>query len=269
MSDIDNEALNQMAEEENSQTSTPEVETKASEESVEADQSSSQDEPENTESDLHNDKNTSGKKGAENRIRELNARAKQAEERAQSLEEKMRELTQQAQYGNTGQGYQPLPVQPNEPLVRPGEELTVEELEGRLRQREAVMAQQLEARVNLRFEQNKVLQRIQDESTAVMQKYPELNPDRRESFDKDLSDSIVEATLAYTRSNPTGSVVAFVDKLMKPYSKSVKKQVATKTDEIVRQVADTAARPNQISKQEKPFKELSIKEMEEKLGMVS
>lgn len=257
MSDEDNKALNTQAEEEVSQTPTPEVEPKATEE-VETEKS--------TESDtLTNQQQSETNKGANQRIRELNERTKQAEERAKSLEERMKELTKQSSYDT----YQAPPIQPNQPLVKPGEELSVEELEHRLQQREARLLQQVESRTNLQIQQGKVLENIQKESGEVMAIYPELNPDNKQVFDKDLSDSIVEATMAYVKSNPTGSVKTFVSRLMKPYQKSMNKQIANKTGEIVKQVAESATRPNQITKSEKPFSELSIKEMEEKLGMVN
>jgi chromosome segregation ATPase len=251
----DTKALNNVAEGENSETSTPEVKPQATEESVETSEATN-------ESDLTKQ---SGK-GANNRIRELNARTKQAEERARSLEGKMKELTQKAKYSEIQ--YPSFNNQANEPLVSPGEELTVEQLDQRLQQRDQRLAQQIEARVNLRINQDRYLQNIEKEAIEVMSIYPQLNPDDKKSFDKDLSDSIVAATEAYVQSNPTGSVKQFVSKMMKPYTKSITKQVADKTSEITKQVIESAARPNQVAKTEKPFSELSIKEMEERLGVV-
>ena len=55
---------------------------------------------------------------------------------------------------------------------------------------------------------------------------------------------------------------------MKPYNRAVAKEVGKVTENIAKQVSETALRPTQIATSEKKFEELSIKEMEKQLGVV-
>jgi hypothetical protein len=55
---------------------------------------------------------------------------------------------------------------------------------------------------------------------------------------------------------------------MKPYRRSVEKQAKGQAETITKQVSQQAMRPTQDQEQEKPFSELSIDEMEKKLGKV-
>ena len=262
MPDENNEALNQPAEEAVSETDTPSVEPKASEEVSETSP------VEETEPELIKTENpdTQPKKGAEKRIRELNRKAKDAEAKATSLEDKLKEVT-------AGQTYGPPPQLPNsrpEPLFKPGEEsLSAEELNQRLAQRDQQILRQAASMSYLQQQQSQNHQKIQQEAVEVVNLYPQLNPNNKERFDSDLSDSITEATESFIKSNPTGSVKAFVKKMMKPYEKAVNKAVSSQTKTIVKQAAETATRPNQVAKSEKNFGELSLKEMEEQLGIVN
>jgi hypothetical protein len=193
-----------------------------------------------------------GRKTANSRIRELVAEKKIAEEKAleertkaESLEDQMRKFTAQ-----NVPSYQPT-MTPAE-----GEELTVENV---LRQADAI--------AQIRVAQANNLNRIQAEAQEAIKKYPELDP-QSDSFDADLSEAVSKATLAQVNSYPTSSVKEFVDSLIKPYRRSVDKQVAGQKETIAKQVSQQATRPTQVQEQEKPFSELSIEEMEKKLGVV-
>ena len=108
---------------------------------------------------------------------------------------------------------------------------------------------------------------MNSESLEALRKYPELDPDN-EAFNKELSEAVTESTLAYVKSNPTGSVLAHVSKLMKPYKKSLEKELGRETENLNKKVSEQALRPTTTVKTDKKFKDLTIKEMEEKLGFV-
>lgn len=205
------------------------------------------------------------KKGAQSRIKELNQRAKNAEARAQSLEEKIAELTSPVGLGNN---YQPQ-FNPTEPIVADGEEISVAELNQRIAQRDQRLLQQANAHSELRMKQTEAVNRINSEAGTVIRKYSQLDPES-ENFDQELSDSITEATEAYVKAQPySASVSQFVDKLMKPYQRAVAKEVGQATANIAKQVTETALRPTSIQKGEKKASDLSIAELEQKLGVVN
>ena len=191
-----------------------------------------------------------GKKTANARIRELNAKAKAAEAKAQSLAERVAELT-----GSFDPG-----AQAYEPPVEPGAEVTPE-------QYRADVARQADQIVQLRMKQKEVLDRVNDESREAIKAYPQLYPSSGE-FDGELSESISKATLALVSRTPTASVREFVDSLMKPYLRSVEKEVGEARGEMARQVTQAALRPTTVREREKTASEMSLKELEQKLGVV-
>jgi hypothetical protein len=111
------------------------------------------------------------------------------------------------------------------------------------------------------------LNRINDEAHKVIQKYPQLNPDSEE-FDKDLSDTVSMAAEGYLKGAPTSSVTKFVADMMKPYLRSIDNEVGKQREAITKQASQSALRPTQVPKGEKPFGELSLAEMEAYLGGV-
>jgi hypothetical protein len=242
-------ALNQEAELETAIPSTPEVEEQTAGEDVEpkaeatveagGEATETVDEP---------------KKGAEARIRELNSRAKQAEERAKSLEQQLAELSGVPQF-DPNQGLY-------NPQFEPGSEIDSNTLSQQM-QRTALSAAQLIAA----NERN--IARINKESQEVIKKFKMLDPDAEDHFDQDLSESVTEATMAFIKANPTGSVKNFVEKLMKPYQRSVTKEVGQARAEIAKQVSEAATRPSTQVKTSKSPAEKTIKELEAELGFVS
>jgi len=203
------------------------------------------------------------KKGAESRIRELNSNLKKERAEKESLARKIQELTGSVE----PQGYQPNGYDPNVPLIAPGEEVTQEELQRRVAQRDQWLLQQANNMARFEIAKKETLDRVNRESEESIKAYPQLDPDS-DSFDDELSESISQATLAYVRTNPTGSVKKFVDGLMKPYMRSLDKSVASQQTEIAKQASQTAMRPNSVPSTDKKVEDMSTEELEKKLGVV-
>lgn len=192
-------------------------------------------------------------KGANQRIRELNQRAKDAEAKAQSLAERLAEITEPI--GSQEQ------FVPQYPQYTEGEEISPERYQGDVNKTAGAL-------VDLKIKQNNAINRINNESLDAVRKYGQLDPDNSD-FDKELSDTVTEATEAYIRANPySASVGKFVDRLMKPYLGSVAKEVGKQTENIAKQVSDASLRPTSVRKGEKPATEKSIAELEQELGIV-
>lgn len=214
-----------------------------------------------SETDLRGTETAESNKGANQRIRELNNKAKaaeqraiQAEERAQSLSERLAEINEPIGF----QGHTPQ----YSPQYQPGEEITQERLQ-------ADVTQAANAIVELRIKQNNAINRINNEAMDVVRKYPQLDPDS-DSFDKELSESITEATEAHIRQQPySASPKKFVEKMMKPYLRAVDNEVGKVTENIAKQVSETALRPTSVRKPEKSASEKSVAELEQELGIVN
>lgn len=194
-----------------------------------------------------------GRKTAGSRIRELVAEKKTAEAKAE--EEKVRADSLADQMRKLTQSVTPQQIPQTEPVSK-DEEITVDEV---LRRADAL--------AQIRVAQANNLNRVNSEALEAINKYPELNPES-DSFDAELSEVVSKATLAQVTANPTASVKEFVGSLMKPYRRSIEKQAAGQKETIAKQVSEQAMRPTQVQEQEKPFSELSIQEMEKKLGVV-
>jgi hypothetical protein len=191
-------------------------------------------------------------KGANQRIRELNAKAKAAEAKAQSFAQKLEELTSSKE----------LQGQPYQPPVEPGTEISPE-------QYRQDVARQADSIVTLRLKQQEAINRIKSESVESVRKYPELDPES-EDFNKELSDTVFDATEAFISKNPySASVSKFVDRLMKPYQRAVTSEVGKATENLAKQVSQAALKPTQIRKEEKSTADKSIAELEAELGIVN
>ena len=241
MQDEEQMALNQTNGEEPVVDTTPVVEEQTAEETP---TETSEVAPQSEEVVEETDKKEP-KKGAENRIRELNGEVK-------SLKQRLQEIT-----GGNGE----IPTQQFAPQVDLDAEVTPEQY------RQHVL-QQADAIVQLRMKQSESLNRIANESAEVERKYPQLDPDN-EAFDKELSETITEAIEAQIKLNPyTTSVKSIADRLMKPFMKAVNNGVAQEKETIARQVSETALRPTAVRKQEKSASEKSIAELEAELGII-
>lgn len=123
--------------------------------------------------------------------------------------------------------------------------------------------------VDLKLKQSEAISRIDKESLEVMRAYPQLDPDS-DKFDKELSETISEAIEAQVKLNPySASVKKFADRLMKPFIKAVSNGVAQEKETITKQVSESALRPTAIRTPEKTAADLSIAELEAKLGIVA
>ena len=250
---IDQNDVKETAEVENSPDAPSPAETEATEE-VTTEVSADTEEATETEE--------SPKKGYQARVRELNAKAKTAEQiaaqekaRAESLEVKIAELT-----GSVDpQGYPA--YNPQTTAIAPGEEINAEEFEKRVLQKAQSIA-------TLEGKKSEAINRIHNETNEVLRLYPELDPES-DVFDKDLSDAVTESVGNGIQANPyTASVKAIAAKLMKPYKGAVDKEVGKAAENIAKQVSETALRPTAIRKDEKPAHEKSIQELEKELGVV-
>jgi hypothetical protein len=214
-------------------------------------------------------------KGYSQRVRELNAqkkaaeeRAAEAEQRAQSFAERLAEMTQPI-----GDGGHQAPTY--DPQVQAGEEITPERYQGDINQ----AANQI---VDWRLKQERAVNKIERDATNAIKKYPELDPDNKEAFNRELSDAVTEAVereamiTTYDRNgqmvktvNLNANIDKFVDKLMKPYKASVAREVGQATENIAKQVSEAALRPTSVRKQEKSAQDKSLAELEAELGIVN
>ena len=229
-----------------------------------------------TESEATETETGESKKGYSQRVRELNAKAKEAErkaaeaeERAQSLAEKLSGITGQ----NDSEGDYNYPQY--DPNVQDGDQITPERYQGDV-------AQAANTIVDWRLKHERAVSRIDKEANDVIVKYPELDPDNKESYNKELSDAITAAVekeaviTSYDKSgrpvrtvNVNANVKGLVDTLMKPYKAAVSKEVGQATENIAKQVSETALRPTSVRKQEKAAGDKSIAELEQDLGIVN
>jgi len=202
----------------------------------------------------------SSKKGYSQRVQELNTKAKvaevraeKAETKAQSLAEKLGELTG-SEEPSSDKG-------PYKPQVTPGAEISPDQY------KQDVM-RTADSIVQIRIKQQDAVNRINNEANEVVGEYPQLDPNSKE-FDRELSDSVTAAVEATVRADPyKASPKKLVAKMMKPYQRAVTKQVGKVTENIAKQVSETATRPTGVASSEKKFEELSLKDMEKKLGVV-
>lgn len=261
----DKMALNNIAGEDASDSTPPVEEPKATEEVLESPPEMAVEEKTETE-DVP-------KKGAEARIRELVAKNKETEAVVQAERAKAESLAQKlaARTGSVEPigGYEPPQYQPPPlpPLVVPGEEITADELERRMQQRDQRIIQQAAAMDELKDKQREAITRVNNEAEKVVRLYPQLDPDS-DQFDEELSDAVYEAIDNGLKANPFSvSPLKISQKLMKPYFKAIDKEVGKEKENIAKQVSQAALRPTSIRKQEKPDAEKTIEELEQELGI--
>lgn len=221
---------------------------------------------------LEETKTEESNKGYSQRVRELNQAKKSAEEEAQKAKEEVKSLSERLAEITT-----PIGGQQGQPAYKPqyqeGQEIPVEQL-----QRDVTST--ADAIVNLRIAQNNAVNQIGNDARDAVTKYPQLDP-KSEDFNKELSEAVYEAVekestiLSYDNYgrpvksvNVAADVAKVVDRLMKPYLRAVNKEVGQATENIAKQVSESALRPTSIRKQEKPAQEKSIAELEEELGIL-
>lgn len=250
-------ALNETGGEESTIDTTPVSETEVIEE---VEEQPTEAEPTGEEEEGRESTETSGKKGFTQRVRELNSRAKEAERRAAEAEEQIKSMSDKIAE-LTGSS-EPSGYTPQMPQFEPGAEVTPEQLQQHV-------AQAADNIVSLRMKQQEAISRIKSETSEAVREHPELDP-KSDVFDKDLSESVYEAVEAKVRSNPySANVKQMVDKLMKPYKRAVSKEVGKVSENLAKQVSQTAARPTSVKKSEKSLEEKTIQELERELGIVT
>ena len=234
----------------NNVTESPPVEIKAPEVNEEAVQ------PEKTEISTEESETEGEPKkvsGASKRIQGLVADKKKLEADKKSLAEQLEEMTSK---------FQTAPVEGTPPSrIQPDQEVSVEDYR-------SDVVKTADALVQIRMNQQRLIDNINKEATEAIKSYPELDPDNEETFDRELSDSVAKATLAYVRVTPQASVKKFVDKLMKPYKRSLEKRVGEDTEKVAKQVSEQALRPTQVEVKEKSLDDMTLKEIEKKVGVV-
>jgi hypothetical protein len=215
----------------------------------EVDQPSEAEDSQDDESEQHVDK-----KGANHRIRELNEKAKAEKARADSLAKQIDKLTASSQPQQSWEQLnQPLPTDESG-------QVDAATFERQILAKASALAELQAARVQH-------VNRVNAEANEVLKEYPVLDPGA-DNYDPELSEGITEAALAYVQANPTKSLKDYVNKLMKPYTRSVTKQVSGMAETITKQAAETALRPNSSPKGEKRLEEMSLEEMEARFGKV-
>jgi len=200
----------------------------------------------------------SSKKGFSNRVRELNAKAKSAEERARDAEIKVESLS--AKIEELMGSVEPSSQEQFIPQVEPGAEISPDQY------KQDVM-RTADGIVQLRIKQREVIDKINNDTREAEAKYPALDV-KSDDFDKELSESITAGVEAHVRSSANPNVGKFIDKLMKPYKGAVEREVGKVGESLAKQASQTAVKPTSVTKGEKTFEELSEKEMEKKLGVV-
>lgn len=205
----------------------------------------------------------SPKKGFSARVQELANARRVAEEENRSLRAQLEELTR-----NVPTAEKQLPQEdPLPPLIKPGEEVTVEEVNRRQAERDRLLLERASKISRIQSQQDLAIERINREAKELLRKYPELDP-ANETFDNELSGAVTEAAEAYVKANPQKSLEEFVDKQMKLHKRAVTREEKAEQAEVARQQSQTAIRPSITKPEEKKFEELSIAEMEAKLGVV-
>jgi hypothetical protein len=270
MDDIDQPTLNEKAGEATS-TEVPSAEEPKTSGEVETPSEPVESTEETKSEETETETEDSSKKGATKRIRELVSDKKQAEEKVKSLEDivaKLKGSVEPAlQVQTQAQQSQNLVY---EPIVKPGEEVDINELDRRVQDREQRLKQEIRTETDLKNKQSEAINRHINELAEARKLYPQLDSDS-DSFDKDLSESVTEAAEAFIWQNPyTASAKTFISKMMKPYERAVTKEVGKVTENIAKQVSQTATRPTSVStKGGKNDSELTIKELEDKYGVVN
>lgn len=252
----------------NSEAVSPTVEPKAQATETEVKEQSEPIKSDESKTEVKSPDSQVDKRSAKGRIRELVSERDSLKEKVDSLSERLNQFTD---------GFNSQPNMGGLPQVdvQEGETITPERYQ-------QDVAKAASTAAFLQIKQKETVDRINKESYDAIKKFPELDPDS-DKFDKDLSDSITEAVESQVKVvtgydnygrplyglNPSASPLKIVEKLMKPYRKSISSEVASSQEELTKQVAQTAMRPTPAApKQEKTAKDMSIQELEAKLGKV-
>lgn len=185
-----------------------------------------------------------------------------AERRIRDLVEENKRLKEQSN--------QPLYADPSLqlPQYEPGEEIQPERLQQDVVQTASAIANlQTQAQIQ-QFEARSNLDR---DVEVITTKYPELNEDSPE-YNPVLEEKIEAAFKARAFKNgqldPTVRLADVAKDFIDVYQSAATKSSADIKNAVAKQADESAVRPTGSNKAERDFKDLSIKEMEERLGMV-
>lgn len=237
----------------------PATETKTPGTSVEPDEPTGDVPEEKSEETDSPEPEKASKKSAQGRIKQLNNELKQERQKRSAIEEQIESIMEENKRNPFSPLNMPNPTQGR--LAQPNErgEITYEDYQRDVQNNakaavEAVLSQQ----------------QLKREALEVVRENPELDPNS-ESFDPDLSEAITEAVAAKHRLSSNLSIRETVNKLLKPYKKAAEKAIDSQKRDLVSQVASGGIRPGSSPSPEsenKQFEELSLEEMESKLGKV-
>lgn len=199
------------------------------------------------------------KKSAQGRIKQLNNELKEERKKRSAIEEQIESIMKE----NETNPFSPLNApSPNQGrLAQPNEkgEITYEDYQRDVRDNAKAAVQAVLSQ-----------QQLKQEALDVVRENPELDPNS-DSFDPELSEAITEAVAAKHRLSSNFSVKETVNKLLKPYKRAAEKAIDSQKRDLVSQVASGGIRPGSSPSPEadkKGFDDLSLEEMEAKLGKV-
>jgi hypothetical protein len=238
---------------------TPTVETNKPEPSVEESEPQADAAEGKEETNEESEPEQERKKSAQGRIKQLNSELKEERKKASQLEEKINSILKENEDNPFSPVNMPMPSPNRARLSQPNEngEITYEDY-------------QRDVQENARTAVQAVLsqQRMREEVYDIVRNTPELDPNS-DQFDPDLSEAITDAVEAKHRLSSNFSVKETVSKLLKPYRRAAEKAVDGESRNLATQVATAAVRPGPSpALEEKRFEDLSVEEMEAKLGKV-
>ena len=250
-------------------------EKKPSSKEIKSEESSSEDVKETPEENLSDEDKRHLSERTQKRIRELNEKAKKADQ----LEEELEELRSKQQdkfvgqyentvnqnlFGETMQDNSSLGDQtPNSklPWDTPNEqpkEITMEEYQRNVLNTADILVQARMSQLNKANE-------IKSDLEKVESKYPELNPDSDE-YSEDISNKISDLFKNQLKADSDTRLIKFVDNIMSLRKKSEQKGRNEATTKIVEQKAEEAISAHDIEPEaEKSFEKMTLDEKEKYL----
>lgn len=120
----------------------------------------------------------------------------------------------------------------------------------------------------IEVEKERTLNRINTQAAQAVSDNPILNS-KSDTFDPDVSEAVSTAVLNELRLDPTKDVGKLTEKYLKPYLKAAQKAVGEEKAILAQQANETTLRPTNVKQPEKTFSDLSIQEMEQRLGVVN
>lgn len=197
--------------------------------------------PEKTEQSTEDTKTEGKVNGAQKRIHKLVDERDQAKQEAEDLRSKLAELTAPTNA-----------VYPQQQQEEQGErDLTVDDLRTIAR---------------LEVEKERTINRINLGAREAIRNNPVLDKDS-DQYDADVNEAVTTAVFNEIRLDPTKDVEKLTEKYMKPYRKAAGIAVLAEKATLAKQANDTLIRPTNVKANGKSFNELSIEEMEAKLGI--